>query len=192
MKWSAILLVAALLGACAHLRGGGSEEQRRNLWNEAHLAFHAEDFRHSREVFQRLADEFPESNEGREAVFYLGALRLDPRNPQWNPQSAQEFLRQYLALDTTRAVIFRRPEATTLLRLAEQLTAPLPDPAATNPAAATQPPRATPRVANPEQVRALQAENAELRRQLNERDETIRRLREELERIRRTLTPRGP
>ncbi len=194
MKWCMAVLLVALLGACAHLPGAERQpRQRANLWTDAHLAFHAEDFRHARTTFQRLTDEFPDSPEGREALFYLGTLSLDPRNPDWDPASAVTHLRRYLALDTARAVIHRRPEAATLVQLAE--TAAVPAPEAVAGAPATPAPPVTPRLpispAN-EEVRRLNEEVETLRRQLGERDETIRRQREELERIRRVLAPRPP
>lgn len=199
MKWSVLILLLtslAISSACAHLRGGDAQaRQSAQLWTEAHLAFHAENFRHAQAAFQQLADEYQDSEEGREALFYLGTLRLDPRNPDWDPAPAVDALRRYLALDTARAVIHRRPEATTMLRLADQLAAA---PAEHDTAAGVgqAPPRdaaGTPdRVATRAQVQALLAEADSLRRLLDERDETIRRQREELDRIRRVLAPRTP
>lgn len=190
------LLMLALLAACAHLRGTDAQaRQRTELWTDAHLAFHAEDFRGARATFQRLADEYPHTDEGREALFYLATLSLDPRNPEWNPEPAVPLLRDYLALDTARAVIHRRPEATTLLRLADQLVLPAVEPRPV-PGAGAAPAQEVPRaVARPPTTpveRQLQAEVDSLRRQLVEREDTILRYREELDRIRRVLSPRTP
>ncbi|HEV2129863.1 MAG TPA: hypothetical protein VGR27_02090, partial [Longimicrobiaceae bacterium] len=89
--------------------------------------------------------------------------------------------------------IHRRPEATTLLRLADQLVLPTAE-ARAAPGAGTAPaqeaPRGTPRTVTAAAERQMQAELDSLRRQLVEREETIRRQHEELERIRRVLAPR--
>ncbi|CAN5405090.1 hypothetical protein BH24GEM3_BH24GEM3_12320 [soil metagenome] len=194
MQRISALLLLALLPACAHLRGTDVQaRQRADLWTDAHLAFHAEDFRQARTTFRRLADDFPRTDEGREALFYLGAVSLDPRNAEWNPEQATQLLRDYLALDTSRAVIHRRPEATTLLRLADQLVLSAAEPRVAPGAGSAPPPeapRGSPRAITTAAERQMLAELDSLRRQLVERDETIRRQREELERIRRVLAPR--
>ena len=76
-------------------------------------------------LFTLLAREYPESDAGRESLFYLGALRLDPRNPDWDPQPAEMRLRRYLAADSTPSSrIHRRPEAEILVEVAHQLNLP--------------------------------------------------------------------
>jgi len=196
MKQVRVLALAAvaLATGCAHLGRGHDGKERETLWREAHIALGAENFRAADTLFASLAMRFGQEQEGREAVFYLGAMRLDPRNPGWNSRAAADHLRRYLTVaDTGRAdLIYRRPEATTLLELANQLNMPegsripalQPD---TVVRTRTVPGR---RVIVPaEESRALGAEVERLRRELAERDETIRAQREELNRIRRTLTP---
>ncbi|MBA2571654.1 MAG: hypothetical protein H0V06_01315, partial [Gemmatimonadetes bacterium] len=58
------------------------------LWRNAHTAFAQERFADAERGFRRVAAEFPERREGREALFYLGSLQMDPRNPKWEPDSA--------------------------------------------------------------------------------------------------------
>lgn len=196
MKQTRVLLLAlvALVSACAHLSPGSGGREKDRLWREAHLALAAQNFRSADSLFAGLAASFPESEEGREAHFYLGAMRLDPRNEGWSSQQAAEHLRRYLAGDTAsaRRTIFRKPEAGTLLELANQLNMP-----AESRVPALQPdtvvrtvPGRSRRVVVPaEESRELSSEVARLRRELAEREETIRRQREELNRIRNTLAP---
>ncbi|MDP9348637.1 MAG: hypothetical protein M3P24_05790, partial [Gemmatimonadota bacterium] len=168
--------------------------ERERLWGAAHAALSAEDFRAADTLFARFSERFPETPEGRDALFYLGALRMDPRNPAWSSRIAAEWLRQYLARGDTAGEtrVHRRPEATTLLELANQLNMP-----AENRIAALKPDtvvttrtRTVPRrVAPIEESHALSGEVERLRREIAERDETIRNQREELNRIRRTLAP---
>lgn len=189
----AILLVA-LAAACSHLPISNADaKQRAALWDEAHRALAAAAYSDAHAAFRRLATEYPEHSEGREAVFYLGAMHLDPRNPGWDPAPAVERLREYLAWESAGTVIHRRPEAMTFLQLAEQLSKP-PEQrvAGLQPGTQVEVVRVPQRVAPAEQSQTLLTEVATLRRQLAERDEQIRRQREELERIRRTLTPRVP
>ncbi|HEX2095375.1 MAG TPA: hypothetical protein VHG28_23465 [Longimicrobiaceae bacterium] len=165
------------------------------MWERAHLALAIENFRTADSVFSQLATRFPQSHEGREALFYLGAMRIDPRNPGWSSQAAAEYLRRYLAHpgNGDAPEIQRRAEATTFLELANQLNLP-----ADERVPALQPTdtvvisgrRGVPRViTSAEAARELQGEVERLRREVAERDETIRRQREELNRIRNTLAP---
>lgn len=189
-----LLLLLALLPACAHLPWQQSSRERAERWEMAHRALAAQDFNRALSEFEGLIAHHPESREGREAVFYAGSIHIDPRNPGWNPRQAEEMLQRYIALDSaTSASVGRRPEGEILLELARQLNLPAqarvpglqPDPVVVE--------REVPvRVAPVGEVRALSTENQQLRAQVNERDATIRELREELERIRRTLRPRTP
>lgn len=193
MNRAPLLVLSLLLAACAHLpaRTSPSELTRGELWREAHMALYLEDFARADSLFTRLAADFPTSVEGREAVFYLGSMYLDPRNPAWSSERAETALRGYLLQDTVGTSIHRRPEATTLLELAKQLNLPPGERVVgLQPEA---PPATPPRVvARAGDQRELQEEVERLRRQLAERDQQIRRQREELERIRRTLAPRTP
>lgn len=191
MKRLPIALLPILLLSCAHLPGSGGEQRARGeLWHLAHTALYTESFARADSLFSYLAVTYPDSDEGREALFYLGAIHLDPRNEEWNSERSETFLRHYLTQDTLGALIHRRPEAITMLELASQLNLP-PD----QRVAGLQPGTRTvlERVVAPvSQQRELVEENERLRRMLAERDEQIRRQSEELERIRRTLTPRTP
>lgn len=160
----------------------------------AHQAFVVQDFDRAEALFRRLATEHPESSEGREAVFYLGAMHLDPRNPGWDPEPAEEHLAMYLSSDTVAPVqATRGPEAEILLELARQLNMP-PQERVPGLQAETQ---VVVEEAAPERVvvpasesRALASEVARLRRDLAERDSVIQTQRAEIERIRKTLTGR--
>lgn len=190
-------VLVALLAACAPITRIGGGGEREDLWREAHLALAANEFSAADSLFTRLAAASPERREGREAVFYLGALRLDPRNPAWSSRQSAEQLRRYLAVADSLGpeAIMRRAEAQIFLELASQLNMPVADriPALqpdtvvrTRVVPGAAPPR---RVVSGEEARNLAAEVERLRRELGEREETIRRQREELDRIRKTLAP---
>jgi hypothetical protein len=182
--WVIALLVIS--SGCAHLMVRPDARQR--LWDDAHRALALGEFQQAARGFAGLAEEYPDTREGRESIFYLGTLHMDPRNPDWNPRPAADHLRRYLSLDTVASIVSRRPEASVLLQLAEQLNMP-----ATERVPGLQPEtrvvEAAPRIIRPEQC-PVPADVEALRRQLAERDDQIRAQREELERIRRTLTPR--
>lgn len=157
------------------------------------MAFYGGNFARADSLFTDLATRFPETGEGREALFFIGVVSLDPRNPGWNPAPAADHLRTYLQRDSVAPTLnYPRPEARTLLQLAEQLVLP-PQERVPGLAAETRVvrvPGAERVVAPAAQSRALAAEVERLRREVADRDETIRRQREELNRIRNTLTPR--
>lgn len=190
--WPLALLLAA--GCAAFGQGNSIDEQRQETWALAHQALAVEDFDRATALFERLTTEHPESGEGREALFYLGAIRLDPRNPAWDSRPAEEHLRQYLASDTVHGsmVVARRPEARMLLELASQLNMPPQErvpglQAETQVVVRSEPQRV---VVPAAESRALAAEVARLRRELAARDVTIQTQRDEIERIRKTLTGR--
>lgn len=192
-----IVWLAALLGStgCAALGMGGSDDRTRlETWTMAHQALDVEDFDRAAALFQRLAADHPDTREGHEAVFYLGSMRLDPRNPGWDPRPAETHLAHYLAGDTiaSRPDALRRPEARTLLELARQLNMPPQErvpglQAETQVVVEARPERV---VVPARESRALAAEVARLRRELSARDATIETQRAEIERIRKTLTGR--
>lgn len=192
MKRLSLVLCAVLLSACASLRGGGGagDGARMRLWEQAHDAFSRDSFRVAAAAFQRLASEYPRTHEGHEARFYLGVLALEPRSSV-DLQAAEEHLSIYLAEDSLRNLSgYHDREAETVLALVRQLRQPCTvrvgalacDPQVVT---VTRPGEPAPAPASPSA-----GEVARLRRQLNERDETIRQLRAELERIRNTLVPR--
>lgn len=181
-RWLPALVL--LLPGCAHLGAGPSEGwERARLWNEAHGYFATYDFERADSVFSLLAREYPESDQGRESLFYLGALHLDPRNPEWDAEVAEGRLREYLAADESNGPIHRRPEAATLAELVHQFTLPMEDriPDLQAPESRTVVIRST-------EVPGTPAELAQLRQQLEARDAEVKQLREELARMRRTLT----
>lgn len=193
MKRIGSLWLLVALSACATL-GQRSDRERTStqLWTDAHAALEALQFGRADTLFTRLSREFPELDAGRESLFFVGAIRVDPRNPGWDPARADTTLSAYIAMDTAHAGrIGRRPEAETLLEIARQLNLP-PDERVPQLQPETRVvTRPAPRVAPAGQVTALSAEVARLREQLAARDQTIRRQEEELERIRRTLAAPG-
>lgn len=185
-----LLLVLVALTGCAYFAfPGDSTEKRAELWAEAQGALAQNDFTQAETLFAELAERYPSRIEGRESLFFMGAIRLDPRNPQWDPRLAEDELAAYLALggpDSAR--IYRYPEAQVLYEIARQLNLP-PE----SRVAGLQPEervvRVRERVVVPgAESRELAAEVERLQGQLRQRDERIREQQEELERIRRTLT----
>jgi hypothetical protein len=184
-----LALLLAPLAGCAHLAGGGSSARdRADLWSAAQVALAEQEYVRAEAVFTQLSTRFPDSLEGRESLFYLGALHLDPRNPGWDAGPAQDRLEQYLAgMETATAPrLYRYPEAQILHEIARQLNLP---PAER--VAALQPGERVveERVLVPaQQSRELADEVVRLRQLLAERDARVAQQQEELERIRRTLT----
>ena len=190
----AILFVAALLSACSVFAPenlGPGAASRDQLWRQGHAATHADSFRVAIAAFQRLVAEHPRDEKGRESRFYLGTLYLDPDNPAYDPNQAAQNLEMYLAADTAGGRVTRRPEAETLLALARQLV--LPCEQRTGGLRCEPDVVARPAGADTVVVRQGSDQSGEvtrLRREVAERDATIRQLREELQRIRNTLAPR--
>lgn len=191
MRTALSLLLAALLSACALGGRGGSDPgspSRDHLWRQGHAALRQDSSRIAMAAFQRLASEHPHSMEGLEARFYLATLYLDPR--MLDAQRATEHLELYLATDTAGGRATRRPEATRLLALSRELSVPCERRTGTlrcEPAVVARPSGGDP---SPARDGDQSAEVGRLRRELAERDATIRELREELTRIRNTLAPR--
>jgi hypothetical protein len=195
MRTAPAFLLTLLLSACAlgGQRGSGpGAASRDQLWRDGHQAMRMDSARIAMAAFQRLASEHPGTVEGNEARFYLATLYLDPRG--FDAQRATEHLQLYLAADSTATRPTRRPEAVRLLALSRQLALPCerrtgtlrcstPEPA-TRPRGDGAEPEPPPRTSD------QSAEVARLRREVAERDATIRELREELQRIRNTLAPR--
>lgn len=195
MKTSCALLLAALLPACATL-GKGPPPERARLWTAAHHAFLADSVATAQSLFEQLAARHPSSREGHEARFFVGALSLDPRNPRFNAATATQNLRAYLAADSAeKRTPFHGVEARVLLALAGQVQRPCEDrvpplrcEAEVRRVQVPGPP--APSSPNANGVSAAEAER--LRGEISSRDGEIRRLREELDRIRNTLVPRRP
>jgi hypothetical protein len=194
MKTAITLFLAALLSACAVFAPenlGPDAARRDGLWRQGHAAMQRDSFRVAMAAFQRLSSEHPRSDFGREALFYLGTLYLEPANPAYDAGLATQNLEMYLTADTQGGRVTRRPEAKTLLGLSRQLALPCEQRTGAlrcDPQVITRPSGSDTVVVR--QGSDQSAEVARLRRELNERDATIRELREELQRIRNTLAPR--
>lgn len=194
MKTASTLLLTALLSACAVFAPenlGPDAARRDGLWRQGHAAMQRDSFRIAMAAFQRLAAEHPRSDYGREALFYLGTLYLEPANPAYDAGLAAQNLELYVAADKENGRGTRRPEAEMLLGLSRQLTLPCEQRTGGLRCA----PQVVTRPGGSDTVVVRQGgdqsgEVARLRRELNERDATIRELREELQRIRNTLAPR--
>lgn len=194
MKTASTLFLAALLSACAVFAPenlGPDAARRDGLWRQGHAAMQRDSFRVAMAAFQRLSTEHPRSDFGREALFYLGTLYLEPTNPAYDAGLAAQNLEMYVAADTERGRATRRPEAETLLGLSRQLAMPCEQ----RTGALRCAPQVVTRPGGSDTVVVRQgsdqsAEVSRLRRELAERDGTIRELREELQRIRNTLAPR--
>src|SRR5690606_3418697 len=127
---------------------------------------------------------YPDTNEGRESLFYLGALNLDPRNPEWDPVPAEAHLQRYLATDSLNGPIHRRPEGETLFQLARQLNIPMEE----RISGLQVEPQVRTVVIRAEEAQGAAQDNQRLRRELTASQDSVRTLREELDRIRKTLT----
>lgn len=197
LRWWALLPIVWITGSgCAAalartcLPGEGRTPADR-LWLEAHAALAAGRYAEAEERFDSLARTYPATSAGREARFYAGMLRLDPRHPNWDPKVAEARLRSYLSLaqDSAAALpLYHVPEARALLELATQLNLPA-DQRIAGLQPEPQPTRTVVRVVPAADNAALVQENQRLRQQLAERDARIQQLEQELARIRRVLTP---
>jgi len=189
-RFALLILVLALPAGCAHVRAmTGAPPERTVLWAQAHDALSDGRFDRAEALFSRLANEHEQTLEGSESVFYLGSIRLDPRNPDWDARSAQDRLWEYLGGARSGRRLYRYPEALILHEIARQLNLP-----ADSRVAGLQPEE---RVVTVEQrvlvpAQELTDEVERLKQQIADRDARIRQQQEELERIRRTLTPTRP
>lgn len=187
------LLIPVLFGGCASmgLFEGGGGSSRADLWRTANDALAAADFERAEAVFTQLTERYPDTLEGRESLFYLGAIRLDPRNPEWDPEPAETRLTEYLASsgEGNRERLYRHLEANTLRELARQLNLP---PDSRVPGLQPEVRTVEERVVVPaQQSRELATEVERLRAEVAEKDARIEQQQQELERIRRTLAPSG-
>ncbi len=188
-----MVLSLGLLTGCATLASltRSPEPNPAEIWSEAQAALARAEFDRAEETFEELSDNHSRTPEGRESLFYLGVIRLDPRNPNFDSEIAQARLAEYLARTDEGYRLYRYPEAFTFHEIARELNLP-PDARI----AVLQPEERVitieERVLVPgEQSRELTAQIDRLRQQVAERDSTIRAQQEELERIRRTLTGPG-
>lgn len=188
-RLATLLMVLISLPGCAHLMGSQGESERASLWVQAQEALWQGNFSAALEGFTFLNETWPESVEGRESLFYIGAIYLDPRNEDWDSKPAEQRFAQYLGMIGDGGPrVYRYPEAQTMHELARQLNLP-----AESRVAALQPEervvRVQERVVVPaSESRELTAEVARLREQLAASEAKNQQQQEELERIRRTLT----
>jgi len=196
----AVSALPALLAAACVLAAAGCTtlaphrpDPTARAWETARAAMRGGSFARAERGFAELAESRPERPEGRESLFLLGVLYLDPRNPAWDPERAESHLGRYLRLDGPQD---HRPEALALFALTRRLVE---SPESDREGEDQRPPQQVPvedvgadvgrsADAGPAADGAAE-ENGRLQRQLAEKDREIARLREELERIRRTLSP---
>ena len=190
MRLLSVLALAAVVGGCATLAPLTSPT-RDGLWRQAHHAMRQDSIRVAIAAFERLANEYPNTSEGRDARFHLGTLYLAPAEGTFDPARSVDNLDRFIDTDTVDGRVPRRPEARTLRALAHEATLPCEQ--------RTGPLRCDPAVVVETRVTGGDtvvvrtgdaAEVARLRQQVAERDATIRQLRDELQRIRNTLAPR--
>lgn len=157
------------------------EERPAGRLDAAREAFHGGEFATADQILSTLAAEEPGTAEGHEALFLLGLLHLDPRNPAWSPAEAEVVLGRYLEFPFGE----HRPEGVALYALARRLA---------KPQVAADTARAVPLPAAGGTAGAAEGEAGEtdrLRAEVAARDRELARLRDELERIRRRLAPPG-
>jgi hypothetical protein len=189
MKRLLAVLMLAAVPACAHLPLTATGERTR-LWDEAHHAFQAGSSRTRRSSSgARRTPSGHRRGPGESLLRGNGPAR--PAQSRVGPAPRGGVARRYLGHETEQpGATKRRPEAETLLQLAQQLNMPPAERVpGLQPEVVTREVPRTQRVVVPAQEsRELAAEVERLRAQVAERDATIRQQREELERIRRTLT----
>lgn len=173
-----------LAAGCASVET--ARERPDGRLDAAREALHGGEFATADQVLSALAAEDAASAEGHEALFLLGLLHLDPRNPAWSPAEAEVVLARYLEFPFGRS----RPEGVALYALARRLARPQIAAATGRTVASTgdgAPPPADSAGATPAADSAGEAER--LRAEVAARDRELARLRDELERIRRRLAP---
>ena len=174
----ALLLLLTLPAAC---RTAPPEERPASRLELARESLHRGAFVTADEALTALAVDEAGSSEGHEALFLLGVLHLDPRNPAWSPREAESVLARYLEFPFGE----HRPEGVALYALARRLAAPQLSYSVGRPASGGG--QGGGEAAAPAAGEGDEA--ARLRAEVAARDRELAKLREELERIRRRLTP---
>lgn len=165
------------------------EQRPAGRLEAARQALHGGEFATADQVLSMLAAEEPDSADGHEALFLLGLLHLDPRNPAWSPAEAEVVLARYLEFPFGE----RRPEGVALYALARRLARPQIAAAARSvPLSADGLAPAGDSAEGTAGAAAGEAGEIErLRGEVAARDRELAKLRDELERIRRRLAPPG-
>jgi hypothetical protein len=175
----ALVCLLSLALGCAHAAAVVEERPARRI-DVAREALHGGQFASADHLLTELAADEPETAEGHQALFLLGVLLLDPRNPAWSPAEAEIVLARYLEFPFGE----HRPEAVALYTLARRLAQPFPllgRASGGDEGTASGPPEAAAGGEGDEADR--------LRREIADRDRELAKLRDEIERIRRRLTP---
>jgi hypothetical protein len=186
MKSTSLPLALAWLVLAAGCSTVAVEERPTSRLEAARDALHGGEFASADQILSALAAEEGVTAEGHEALFLLGLLHLDPRNPAWSPAEAEVVLGRYLEFPFAE----HRPEGVALYALARRLATPQ-----VAAAARVAVPSADGSVASSdggEEPAAGEGTEAErLRAAVAARDRELAKLRDELERIRRRLAPPG-
>jgi hypothetical protein len=169
----------------------GVFERPASRLDMAREALHGGAFTTADQILSALAAEEPGTAEGHEALFLLGLLHLDPRNPAWSPAEAEVVLARYLEFPFGE----HRPEGVALYALARRLAKPqiAATTARTVPLPVDEP--ELPQQGTGSEATAAEGEVSEadrLRAEVAARDRELAKLRDEIERIRRRLTPSPP
>jgi hypothetical protein len=195
MKWFGSILVLLLLAACATANAGTQRRAaaaRTQLWRQAHEALAMQQFARADTLFGAIVRDYGSSDIGHESLFYIAAMRLDPRNPDWSSALAETALEMYLSADTSSRMELRRPESRTLYELARQLNMPAEERVRglqAEPRVVTREVPVPQRVVPAGELTALNAEVTRLREALRVSEAMNKQKDEELERIRKTLAP---
>ena len=191
MKPLRLLLVVPLLAACATLGiGGGATPPRQLLYRQAFVAYTADSVKAAQQLFYRVVSEYPNTHEAHESRYFLGLLALDPRGTV-DLRAADEHLGIYLTQDTMKSLrgAYRR-EAMSLRRLTQVLRSPCSARTGSSLPCDTTVVSRTVTVPGDAPPASSGAEVQRLQSRLRDRDNQIRDLQAELERIRATLAPR--
>ncbi len=181
-RWVPALLLA--LSGCAHFGAAPADVlERSRLWEQAQSLLTAEDYQRADSLFAAMAGAFPETDEGRESLFYRGMIALNPGNPGWSSEEAEQHLQAYLAAGDEGSGIHRRAEAESFFALAHQLNLPMEERIPE-----MQSPTQTRVVIQAREAEATVSENVRLTQEITACQAETQQLKEEMDRIRRTLT----
>ncbi|HUP02163.1 MAG TPA: hypothetical protein VM737_11695 [Gemmatimonadota bacterium] len=201
--------LALLPVACSSAGGRSPSYGAAPRLDEGAVALARADFPAAKERLTQTRQTCGNALLGRQALLLLGALELDPRNPDRDPDRSAELTGRYLRLPETFP--WTRPLAEALYLLALDLGAAIPEdegrtdpdgpfPAAGLPPACEVGDRQVVQAATaelptltgasvPNQLRALERQRAAQRRELAALEAEVARLETELQRVRATVRP---